>query len=198
MNLSEAQKLDLDDAEIYFYPRFFEVNEADIWMESLQKNITWRYEKIRIFGKEIFQPRLTAWYGDTDKTYSYSGITMHPENWTKDLKLIKQKIENQSGVAFTNVLLNLYRTGQDSMGWHSDDEKELGQNPVIASVSLGAERVFQLRHKTDKKHKVSLKLSHGSLLLMKGQTQHFWQHQIPKTKRQVSPRINLTFRKIIG
>jgi alkylated DNA repair dioxygenase AlkB len=148
-----------------------------------------------MYGKKVDFPRLTAWYGDNDKPYTFSGITLAPKIWTKELLEIKQKIETESKVNFNSVLLNLYRSGNDSISWHTDAEKELGINPVIASVNFGATRKFQLRHiKT--KEKIEIELTHGSLLIMQGELQHFWQHQVPKTSKVVSERINLTFRVI--
>jgi len=189
---------DLPDADITLFEDFFTTEESTVLCQSLIDNIQWRQDKIRIFGKWIDQPRLTAFYGDHEKTYSYSGILMKPELWNADLLLIKEKIEKYSGINFTSVLLNYYRDGKDSMGWHSDDEKELGKNPVIGSVSFGESRKFQIRHKYRKDiSKTEILLKNGSFLLMKGTTQHFWQHQIPKTSPKTSFRINLTFRKII-
>jgi len=143
------------------------------------------------------QPRLTAWYGDPGKAYSYSGITMQPHNWTKALLEIKQRIEAVAGASFNSALLNLYRDGKDSMGWHRDNEKELGINPVIGSVSFGAARTFVLRHYTDKKLKQSIELTHGSFLLMRGRTQHCWEHSLPKRITSTGERINITFRRIL-
>jgi alkylated DNA repair dioxygenase AlkB len=146
----------------------------------------------------IDQPRLTAFYGDVQKPYSYSGIVMTPVEWNEELLFIKEKIETAINIHFTSVLLNFYRDGKDSMGWHADDEKELGENPVIASVSFGETRVFQMKHRKRKDvTKRNIPLTNGSLLLMQGTTQHFWLHQIPKTTKQLSPRINLTFRVIL-
>ncbi|MBL7777558.1 MAG: alpha-ketoglutarate-dependent dioxygenase AlkB [Chitinophagales bacterium] len=164
---------------------------------QLKESIEWRSEEIKIFGRWVMQPRLTAWYGNAGKTYRYSGIEMKPLPWTPYLLEIKNKVEKQCDVSFNSVLLNYYRTGADSMGWHSDDEPELGKNPVIASVSFGAERLFCLRHKKEKSLQVKLKLTAGSLLIMTGETQHHWQHAIPKTTKPIGERINLTFRKII-
>ncbi len=138
---------------------------------------------------------MTAWYGDNDKPYSFSGITLNPNNWTSELTEIKKKIETMCNVNFNSVLLNLYRNGQDSISWHTDAEKELGINPVIASVNFGATRKFQLRHiKT--KEKIEIELTHGSLLIMQSELQHYWQHQVPKTNKAIGERINLTFRVI--
>ena len=167
-------------------------------MQALIDRIDWKHEKIKLFGREVWQPRLTAYYGDQGKPYAYSHISLDPNPWTEELRFIKEKIESVSGHQFTSVLLNYYRDGQDSMGWHSDDEKELGPNPVIASVSFGTPRKFMLKHKKDKTLKSSVMLAHGSLLLMQGTTQHHWYHQIPKTKKPLGARINLTFRKILS
>ncbi len=138
--------------------------------------IEWQEDDIKVFGKTYKQPRLTALYGMNNASYRYSGITMFPKPFNSILKEIKTKIEEITEIKFTTVLLNFYRDGSDSNGWHSDDEKELGENPVIASISLGAERTFRLRHKKDKTKKKNLILQHGSLLIMKGETQHHWQH----------------------
>ena len=140
------------------------------------------------------QPRLTAWYGDFD--YRYSGITMHATPWTETLQKIKKRIETHSGVIFTGALLNFYRDEKDSMGWHKDDESELGLNPVIGSVSLGAARTFKLKNIKNSELQISLLLTHGSFLLMRGQTQHFWKHAIPKRVKPLGPRINITFRVV--
>jgi alkylated DNA repair dioxygenase AlkB len=150
---------------------------------------------MNMYGKEVLFPRLTAWYGDSDRPYSFSGITLNPLPWTEELLKIKKKIETKTSAIFNSVLLNKYRDGSDSISWHTDDEKELGKNPIIASVTFGGTRNFQLRHR-DTGEKINLELSHGSLLIMQGELQHFWRHQIPKTKKQVDPRINLTFRVI--
>lgn len=148
-----------------------------------------------MYGKKVDFPRLTAWYGDSDRAYSFSGITLNPNPWTDDLLLIKNKIESLAGTTFNSVLLNLYRNGQDSISWHTDAEEELGRNPIIGSVSLGTPRIFQLRHIVSKE-KIEIELTHGSLLIMRGEMQHFWQHQIPKTAHKIKERINLTFRTI--
>ena len=144
------------------------------------------------------QPRLTAWYGDAGIAYRYSGITMQPEPWTRMLNEIKTRLEKFSGFTFNSVLLNLYRDGQDSMGWHRDDEKELGKNPAIGSVSFGDCRKFMIRHVQDRSLKNAINITNGSLLLMAGEMQHYWQHSIPKTAKPAGVRINLTFRKIIA
>ncbi len=165
---------------------------------SLQfSNIQWQHNQIKLFGKSIFEPRYTAWYGDEGKSYTYSGTTLQPHTWTERLLFIKSQIETRTDATFNSVLLNWYRDGNDHMGWHTDDEKELGQNPVIASVNLGTARRFVLRRKDHKQEKVEFLLNSGSLLIMKGELQHYWQHCLPKMRKVKGNRINLTFRKII-
>jgi alkylated DNA repair dioxygenase AlkB len=186
----------MPDGEVIIYRHCFKQSESDQLLQNLVNSLNWRQEKIKFFGKEINEPRLTAWYGDEGKFYKYSGIKMNPNPWTPDLITIKEKIETVLKLKFNSVLVNLYRQGKDSMGWHSDDEPELGDNPTIASVSFGATRRFQLRHKYNKTLSLEVALTHGSLLLMRGKTQHFWKHQIPKTSKVLTPRINLTFRVI--
>ena len=188
--------LELPDSEITYYSDFFSAEEASNYLYKLKNETDWQLEPIKVFGKVYPQPRLTALFGTEGKSYSYSNITMFPKPFNMILKEIKTKVEAVSKTTFNTVLLNLYRDGNDSNGWHSDDEKELGQNPSIASVSLGAQRFFQLKHRTKTTHRYKLLLEHGSLLLMKGSTQHHWKHQLPKTKKTILPRINLTFRDI--
>lgn len=193
---SEPVYLDLPDAEIIYYPHFFDKEQADLIFAKLESEIPWQQDDIRVYGKIHPQPRLTALFGNEGKPYSYSNITMQPHPWNLLLQEIKAKIEIVAATTFTTVLLNQYRDGKDSNGWHADNEKELGVNPVIASVSFGAERAFQLKHNLEKELKKTIILEHGSLLLMKGTTQHFWKHQIPKTAKTIGSRINGTFRVI--
>jgi len=193
---SEKINLALPDAKIEYFPCFFDSEKANLLFQRLLQETPWQQDTITIFNKTHLQPRLTALYGNNGKPYSYSGITMQPHPWNAPLTFIKEAVEQLCQTEFTTVLLNLYRNGNDSMGWHSDNERELGKNPVIASVSFGAERVFQMKHNTIKEAKQSLTLKHGSLLVMAGSMQHFWKHQIPKTKQNIGERINLTFRKI--
>lgn len=193
---SEPVVLDLPDAEIIYYPQFFDKVQADKIYTELLQDIAWQQDNITVFGKTHPQPRLTALYGNEGKPYSYSSIKMQPHPWNSILQKIKYYIEETTGWQFTTVLLNQYRDGKDSNGWHADNEKELGVNPIIASLSFGSERVFQLKHNTIADAKKSIVLEHGSLLLMKGSTQHFWKHQIPKTAKPIGTRINLTFRSI--
>lgn len=192
----QGQQLPMRDAEIIMYNSFFGQTESNEIFAELYNTIDWRQEVTLLFGKQVTIPRLTAWYGDIGKSYTYSKIKMEPNLWTPTLINIKSKIETVAGTLFNSVLLNLYRNGKDSVAWHSDDEPELGKNPVIASVSLGATRRFMFRHKYQKELKFEIDLTHGSFLLMKGATQHFWQHQIPKTNNLIQPRINLTFRTV--
>ena len=191
---SEIIKLPLQDAEIEYHPQFFGLEEANALFDALYQHTPWIEEDIRVYGKIYKQPRLTAFFANNQKTYGYSNISMTPQPFTPLLNAIKTKVEAATQTEFSSCLLNLYRDGQDSNGWHADDEKELGINPVIASVSLGAERAFHLKHKKIKILKHKLKLQNGSLLLMKNETQHHWLHQIPKTKKPLDKRINLTFR----
>ncbi|MEO6549468.1 MAG: alpha-ketoglutarate-dependent dioxygenase AlkB [Ferruginibacter sp.] len=185
------------DGAAYFYPDYFSNAEGDSFLVSLINEVNWKQEPIKMFGKEIMQPRLTAYCGDAAKPYSYSGITMQPQSWTGSLLAIKTRIEWVAGVIFTSALLNFYRDGHDSMGWHRDNEKELGINPVIASVSFGAARQFQYRDYTIKGAPISINLTHGSLLLMKGKTQHCWEHRLPKALDITGIRINITFRLVM-
>ena len=195
---TEAQVLDLPKAEVIYYPNFLEVKEVTSIFESLQKETPWQQDDITVFGKIYAQPRLTALYANNNLPYSYSNITMHPHSFTPLIDNLRKQIEKHTEATYTACLLNLYRDGKDSNGWHSDDEKELGRNPTIASLSLGASRVFKFRSKEEKSKIKSLVIEPGSLLLMKGETQHNWQHQLPKTSKKVTARINLTFRKIIA
>ena len=191
---SEPIVFNLTDATIIYYPHFFDKEVADDIFSQLKTDIPWQQDNITVFGKTHPQPRLTALFGNEGKSYSYSNIKMQPNPWNPLLQKIKSRVESVSGANFTTVLLNLYRDGKDSNGWHADNEKELGKNPIIASVSFGTERVFQLKHNTILGLKQNILLEHGSLLLMKGTTQHFWKHQIPKTAKPICSRINLTFR----
>lgn len=192
---TNTERKQIQNGEYLHIINFFDKPISDNYLKVLLDSIDWKQEKMNMYGKELLFPRLTAWYGDNDKPYSFSGITLQPQQWTKELIEIKRKVETNVDASFNSVLLNRYRHGNDSISWHTDAEKELGKNPIIASVNFGATREFQLRH-IQTKEKLSIQLSHGSLLIMLGELQHFWQHQIPKTKKPVSERINLTFRVI--
>ena len=170
--------------------------EADRDMQRLMNEIQWRRETLTLFGKKTEVPRLVGWHGDPGAIYRYSGVTHRPLPWTNTLLALKQQAENACQHAFNSVLVNLYRNGRDAMGWHSDNEKELGTNPRIASLSLGATRLFKLRH-TKTGETVTIPLNSGSLLIMGGELQHHWRHSLPRTTKIDSPRINLTFRHIL-
>ena len=200
MNLfmTEKQEFHLPDAHLIYIPEYFSEHEANLYFSRLRKNTIWQEDNITIFGKTYKQPRLTALYGTSKRPYSYSNITMFPNPFTKDLMDIKRKVETFTNYQFNSVLLNLYRSGNDSNGWHADNEKELGTNPVITSVTFGEERPFHFKHRTLANEKYKIILQHGSLLIMSGAMQHHWVHQIAKTKRQIGERINLTFRKLVS
>lgn len=192
---NESGLISIPNGEYIYLPNFFTKSESDNYFQVLKENILWKQESMNMYGKQVMFPRLTAWYGDNDKPYSFSGITLRPHSWTKELLEIKNKIEPIANTQFNSVLLNQYRNGNDSISWHTDAEKELGLNPIIGSVNFGATRKFQLRH-IETKEKIEIELTHGSLLIMQGELQHFWQHQVPKTAKKVNERINLTFRVI--
>jgi alkylated DNA repair dioxygenase AlkB len=185
----------ITNGEYLYWPDFFTITDSNNYFDRLKKEIAWKQESMVMYGKKINFPRLTAWYGDQDKPYSFSGITLCPLPWHDLLLTIKSRIEEVAASRFNSVLLNLYRDGNDSISWHTDAEPELGLNPVIGSVNLGATRKFQLRHHITNE-RIDIELTHGSLLIMQGELQHYWQHQVPKTNKKISPRINLTFRLI--
>lgn len=194
----DLEPIPMVDADVKFMSAFYRKPLSEQYMQRLLDEICWRQEKIVLWGKEHLQPRLSAWYGDADSSYAYSGVALTPLPWTDTLLRIKDDIESSTGHRFNSVLLNLYRNEQDSVGWHSDAEPELGKMPVIASLSLGTTRTFKLRHKTRKEQKpVSIELGDGSLLLMAGATQRFWQHAVLKERAARGRRINLTFRTIL-
>lgn len=187
--------LSMPDADVSYYPAFILPSDANQFLDRLQQSLHWRQEQITLYGKTFEVPRLQAWYGDKHSQYQYSNLTMQPIPWTKELVRLKQMCENQAKVAFNSMLANLYRDGNDGMGRHADNEPELGNQPVIASVSFGQTRNLDFYH-NQTKQKVRVPLANGSLLLMRGNTQTYWQHAIAKTKKVSLPRINLTFRKI--
>lgn len=198
-----GQRILAVDGEILYIPEFFERNECDYFANILKGPTTdgpgvinWKQDHIKMYGKSFPLPRLTAWYGDAGRSYTYSGITSRPNAWNEPLLKIKMAVEATASSVFNSVLLNWYRDGSDHLSWHADDEVELGRNPTIASVSFGAERDFVLRRKDNHKSQVVIPLQPGSLLIMRGQLQHFWQHCVPKRKRVGAGRINLTFRQI--
>lgn len=193
--MSERNRLPFE-GEVYLWSDFMDLEEAQLTQDQLVNEVHWQERSIRIFGREVLQPRLMCWMGDEDCAYTYSGTQFQPEPWHPLLLKIKGDVERQTAGQFNSVLLNLYRDGQDSMGPHSDNEPELGENPIIASLSLGASRDFVFRHKREKVT-IPMQLTSGSLLKMAGKTQKHWKHELPKRLRVKSSRVNLTFRKII-
>ena len=181
---------------MYYFPNVFTPEQSSGYFNRLFTEIRWKQEPIKIFGKEVMQPRLTAWYGDMSKPYAYSGITMAPNHWIHPLLEIKSVADKYSGAESSSALLNLYRDGNDGLGWHRDNEKVLGSAPTISSVSLGTVRTFQLRDHKEKKNLISIELEPGSVVVMKGASQQAWEHRVPKTKKIFGARINITFRII--
>lgn len=182
--------------ELWFDEYFISNSDIDLLFSLLRDETDWIQPQIRMFGKWVDQPRLMSWQAVDDLKYSYSGITLNPRPFSSVVSQIASKIQQKTGVSFNSVLINYYRNGQDSMGWHADDEPELGAEPIIASVSLGEARDFLLRHNTRKELNLKLPLPSGSLLLMGKGIQKNWKHALPKRKH-AGPRINLTFRKIL-
>jgi alkylated DNA repair dioxygenase AlkB len=182
--------------EIYWIKGFYGPPEADRLFEACYRTLAWQEEAVLIFGKACKVPRLMCWYGDPEAIYRYSGIEHRPLPWTRELAAVKAEIESTGGYVFNSVLANLYRDERDSMGYHADNEKELGINPAIASLNLGDSRLFRLRHKK-RWQNLDIVLEHGDLLLMAGALQHHWLHALPKTRQAKGPRINLTFRYIL-
>ena len=188
---------DFGKPQILYVKDFLETSYASRLIDSLKENVEWHQPRIFIYGRWVQSPRLASWYGDKGAVYRYSNMTNEPLPWIDELLELRRMVVQACGNRFNSVLANYYRSGSDSMGWHSDDERELGPDPLIASVSLGGDRRFLLRHRQDRhaaKHEVTLE--HGSLLVMDRGVQSEWQHAIPKTQRKVLPRINLTFRNV--
>jgi alkylated DNA repair dioxygenase AlkB len=184
-----VQKFDIPDAELTLWEHLFNREESNRFYEILLKDTPWKQEPITIHGNTHLTPRLTAWYGK----HRDENLPVTP--LTPTLQVIKDRVEETSGVKFTSVLLNLYRSGQDSVSWHRDHDRELGPRPIVGSVSFGETRPFEIRHKYRKDlQKIRIPLNHGSFLLMGGTMQHYWEHQVPKTAKDIKPRINLTFR----
>ena len=189
-------RLEMLEGEARLWPSALRPDEAGELFAELRRTIDWQQESILMFGRRVLVPRLVAWHGDPGTSYTYSGTLHQPLPWTSPLARIRDRVSELSCARFNAVLLNLYRDGRDGMGWHADDETELGRDPVIASVSLGATRRFCLRHRKRRNLKLDLPLPHGSLLCMSGPTQHHWVHALPKTRAAVGERINLTFRLV--
>jgi alkylated DNA repair dioxygenase AlkB len=184
------------DGEAIYYGPVVNPDRLSYYLQRLLEDIAWKNDEAVIFGKHIITKRKVAWYGDAEYAYTYSNTTKHALLWTADLLVLKQLTEKLSGAKFNSCLLNLYHDGDEGMAWHSDDEKSLGKNTTIASLSFGAERNFAFKHKNTKQS-CSLVLENGSLLVMKGATQTHWLHRLPKTTKVTRPRINLTFRTIV-
>ena len=193
----DSELIELADADLRYFPRWVDADLADGWLSEISAQTPWAQPQIKLYGRSIAVPRLVAWYGDADAHYRYSGFTHEPLAWTPLLADIRQRVQQQVGQRLNGVLLNYYRDGQDAMGWHSDDERELGQQPLVVSLNLGATRRFDFRRKGTSRIEYSISLEHGSLLVMSGLTQHYWQHQIARTRKVRAPRLNLTFRQII-
>jgi alkylated DNA repair dioxygenase AlkB len=188
----------LEGADLEYLPGFLSPGDANDLLATLLAIVPWQQPAVQLFGRTFRSPRLAAWYGDPGAVYEYSGFVNEPLPWLLSLAVLRRRIEQQFRERLNSVLLNCYRDGADSMGWHRDREPELGENPTIASISLGGIRRFVLQHslQTDMA-RCELRLEHGSLLLMRGATQHFWRHCVPKTRKVVAPRVNLTFRQIV-
>ncbi|MCY1401766.1 2OG-Fe(II) oxygenase superfamily protein [compost metagenome] len=196
VDLFDDIPLQLPDAELRYEPCFLSREEASDWLARLVAETPWEQPEVYLHGRYYPVPRLVAWYGDPEASYRYSGLTHQPLPWTPLLAEIRARLVEATGQPLNGVLLNYYRNGQDSMGWHSDDEPELGHNPLVASLNLGGTRRFDLRRKGASRIEHSLELGHGALLVMSGPTQHHWQHQVAKTRTPCAPRLNLTFRWI--
>jgi alkylated DNA repair dioxygenase AlkB len=192
------EQLSIPDADVSLLRGLDLGLPGEVVLRRLVGETPWRSETIRMWGKEYVSPRLVAWYGDEGTTYVYSGIRHHPLAWTPLLSDLRRRVEDAAQEHFDSVLVNYYRNERDSVAMHSDDENELGPEPVIASLSIGETRTFVMRHKTDRSQKIRrLDLESGSLLVMKGQTQRCWQHGVPKEKSPCGPRVNLTFRQML-
>lgn len=187
----------LAGAELWFAPDWLEAAQADALFAELRNSVEWETHRIRLFGREVDSPRLSSWIGDEDAAYTYSGMRFQPRPWPPALAGIRRRLARELDCRFNSVLANRYRDGRDYMGWHSDNESALGPHPVIASLSLGAIRRFVLKHRQDASRKLELSLPHGSLLVMRGDTQANYRHSLPRTARPVGERINLTFRRIL-
>jgi alkylated DNA repair dioxygenase AlkB len=193
-----SQSWPLPDADVRLYPDWLDGGEADRLLAQLVDEIAWEQHRVRLFGRELPAPRLSCWIGDAGASYTYSRVRFEPRPWTPALALLRERVSAHCGERFNSVLANLYRGGRDAMGWHSDDEPELGPRPLIASVSLGAQRRFRLRDRRERRRSVGIDLPHGSLLVMAGETQRYYQHALPRTRVEVGARLNLTFRRIVG
>lgn len=191
-------RLDLPDADVAFAANWLPAVEADALLAVLRDAVPWETHRIRLFGRLVDSPRLSCWIGDSDAAYTYSGTRFVPRPWPAVLLPVRERVAAVCDEAFNSVLANLYRDGRDAMGWHRDAEAELGPQPVIASLSLGARRRFVLKHVGDPTRRLALDLPHGSLLAMRGNTQRHYRHALPRTAKLVGARINLTFRRVLA
>jgi alkylated DNA repair dioxygenase AlkB len=189
-------RIDLSGADVTLLRGWLPAVQADALLAELLAGIGWEVHRIRLFGREVDSPRLSSWIGDPEASYRYSGTRFEPRPWPVSLMAVRERLVAETGVAFNSVLANRYRDGRDAMGWHSDDERELGAEPLIASLSLGATRRFALRHRHERALRQTLELAHGDLLLMAGRTQALYQHALSRTAKPVGERVNLTFRRI--
>jgi alkylated DNA repair dioxygenase AlkB len=194
--MHRLERVELAGADLRRVAQAYPPAQADALFAALSSEIPWQRHRLRLFGREVDAPRLSCWIGDADASYVYSRVRFDPVPWTPTVAQLRDDLAARVGVRFNSVLANLYRDGRDSVGWHSDDEPELGPTPVIASLSFGATRTFRLRSRLTREAAMSLDLSHGSLLVMAGDTQRLYQHALPKRAGVALPRINLTFRRI--
>lgn len=194
--MSGPDVIALDGGELVYWRGFLPRDAACGYFAAVRDEVPWERHTLRLYGRDVPMPRLSAWVGDVDAVYAYSGTIYVPQPWTPALAALRNRVAAASGAVFNSVLANRYRDGRDAMGWHADDERELGPAPLIASLSLGATRRFVLRRKDDARRRVELALEDGSLLVMRGATQRHWQHALPRTAKPVGERINLTFRRI--
>ena len=190
-------RIDLPSADLCLDPEFLAADIATAAFDEISEEIRWEQHHVRLFGRDVPAPRMSCWIGDSDAGYTYSRIRFEPRPWPSSVLRIKRLIEATLSTRFNSVLANRYRDGADCMGWHADDEPELGPQPLIASLSLGGSRRFLLRGRSPSRNRLELPLSHGSLLVMRGDTQTHYQHAVPRTAKLCSPRINLTFRRIL-
>lgn len=193
-----CETLEIEDGTLIFHPAAYSTPEADSLFTTLSTTLPWQQDQLRIADRIVPLPRLQAWFGENGDTYTYSGLTLQPNPWTPLLLAVKQRTEDIAEHPFNSLLANFYRNENDSVGWHADNEKELGLHPVIASVSLGASRRFQLRHKTKAHLRFDLTLNHGDILVMSGTLQQYWLHQVLKEKAPTLPRISLTYRRLLS
>jgi alkylated DNA repair dioxygenase AlkB len=194
---TDASPRPVADGDMTYLPVWLPPDDADRLLDEIIATCAWRQERIRMYGRDIPVPRITAWHADAGRAYAYSGIAHEPRPWTAALMEIKERAEDACRSRFNSVLVNRYRDGRDGVAWHSDDEPELGPAPVIGSVSLGASRRFQIRRRQDPDDRHDVELEHGSLLVMHAGSQATWEHQLPKTAKPVGERVNLTFRTIL-